>query len=473
MKVLLVNPPVPKRTILNVLPPIGLGYLSTALKKNGIVVNILDCIKKKLAFSDFVEEVKKSQPEVIGIQVFSHAFEMVKKGLTLIRKAKDDVVIVVGGPHPSGLPEETLYSMKEADFGFRGEAEIGLPMLIKQIINFKNPIDIPPNVLEEVPGLIWRRNSRVICNSPVFVENLDELGCPDWELINPREYPQAPQGVVFKNWPAAPIVATRGCPFNCTFCAGSTISGRKTRFRSIKNIIEEIKFLSSRFGVKEIHILDDNFMLKRQYVRNFCRALIDDKIEISWCCPNGVRLDNLDEETLLLMKKSGCYYISVGIESGSSRILAHMKKGFTTVQVGEKVSLARKAGLAVNGFFILGYPEEKRQDILQTIRFAQELRLTRAAFFNFLPLPGTEIYTELKQKGKIQKLQLNKLYEAYVPYAPEGISKKELKNLQRRAYLKFYLRPKTLVALLKEIKTLNQLKFIVRRFFTYLWCKGY
>jgi len=292
-------------------------------------------------------------------------------------------------------------------------------------------------------------------------------------LIDPREYPQAPQGIIFKQWPVAQIMATRGCPFRCVFCAGHTISGRMMRYRSIKNVLGEIKLLYDKFGVKEIQLVDDNFSMNKEYVKKFCLKIIESNLKINWCCPNGLRLDTLDEETLLLMKESGCYYVSVGIESGSPRILRHMKKGLTIEKIKKKISLVKKMGLNVNGFFIIGYPEEEEIDILRTIKLAKELQLSRAAFYNFLPLPGSEIYDTLDKKGELDRIDWDKIFQAFVPYCPPRISKKKLKYLQRRAYLEFYLRPKILCQLIREIKTINQLKFIIRRFSTFLLSRKY
>jgi radical SAM superfamily enzyme YgiQ (UPF0313 family) len=233
--------------------------------------------------------------------------------------------------------------------------------------------------------------------------------------------------------------------------------------------MEEITYLYNDYGVREIHILDDNFTMRRQYVKNFCQMLIDAKINISWCCPNGIRLDSLDEELVELMKRAGCHYISVGLESGSPRILKEMKKGLRIENIREKIRMVRKSGLDINGFFILGYPGETVEDIRKTIDFAKELDLTRVAFFNFVPLPGTQCYNQLSENGELEELDWDEMFEAYVPYSPNGISKPELKSLQRRAHFEFYLRPRILLRLILSIKNYVQLKFILKRAFTYLF----
>lgn len=463
MKILLVKPVTPKGLVLNVVPPIGLGYLATALRRTGFKrVLILDCVKEGLDFTGFEMEIKKRKPEVIGLQIFSHDLNSLAESLKIVKKINPKIVTIAGGPHPSGYPQEILKDFPFLDYALKGEGEIGLPLLIKKLkgekINFT-----------EIPGLVWRKGKEVVLNKQVFPFDLDSLGFPAWDLIKPKSYPDAPQGVFFKNLPIAPIMATRGCPFQCTFCAGRTVTGLKVRRRSVNHVLMEIELLYRDYGVREIHFLDDNFTLDRAYVKEFCQKLLKKPFRVSWCCPNGVRLDTLDLEILRLMKEAGCYYVSVGIESGSDRILKLMKKSLTIERIEKQIKMIKKSGLAVNGFFILGYPGETKKEMEKTIKFSQTLGLTRVAFYNFLPLPGTEAYRRLIETGEIEKeFDFSQIFQAETPYAPKSVSKEQLKKLQQKAYLQFYLRPQILWAMLKEIKTPDQLKYIIRRAIAYI-----
>lgn len=468
MKILLVRLVTSQKKVLNAIPPIGLGYLATAARKAGFSnVSILDCVKEGLDFEDFVKRIKQISPQVIGFQVFSHGLPSLYKSLQIVNNYNPRIITIAGGPHPSCLPEKILKDFPDLDFAFKGEGEVGFPLLIKKISEGK----AKNRGLEGIPGLVWRKSpTKIEVNPQSFPENLDELGFPAWDLLRPQEYPDAPQGIFFKNLPIAPIMATRGCPFGCTFCAGKTVTGRKIRTRSINNVISEIELLYKEYDIREIHILDDNFTMNRKYVREFCNKLLTADFRISWCCPNGVRLDTLDLETLELMKKSGCYYISVGIESGSDRILTLMKKQLSVKVIKGQVRLIKKSGLDVNGFFILGYPGETENDIKKTIFFSKSLGLKRAIFSNFLPLPGSTVYNELINSGELKEEEIDwdKVFQAEVPYSPSSISKNKLKNLQRRAYLEFYLRPEIIFGVIKEIKTLNQVKYLIRRFTAFL-----
>lgn len=464
MKILLVRPITPRKMVLNVIPPIGLGYLATALRKAGFPkIKILDCVKGEINYNDFAEKIREFSPDVVGLQIFSHDLPSLIESARIIKTYNSKTVIIVGGPHPSGFPKQILKDFPAVDFAFKGESEIGFPLLIRHLKENTS--------YKQIPGLIWRDSKhQIIVNSQIFPENLDDLGIPAWDLLRPDEYPDAPQGIFFKNLPIAPIMVTRGCPYQCTFCAGHTITGRKIRVRSVGHVLSEIKLLYEKYGVREIHILDDNFTFDCEYVKKFCSELLQMDFRISWCCPNGIRLDSLDKEVLKLMKASGCYYVSVGIESGSDRILALMKKGLTREKIIKQIDLIKSTGMDVNGFFILGYPGETKKEMESTIKFSQQLGLKRAAFYNFLPLPGTEIYNFLHKKGEIssEKADWGSLFQADVPYSPKSVSKKELKNLQKKAYCRFYFRPATFFSLMKEIKTFNQLKYLARRTLVYL-----
>lgn len=468
MKILLVRPVVDNFKKLNAVPPLGLGYLSSSLRSAGFDNMIVDCLAKGYTFDDFAKIIRGELPDIVGFQVYSQDVRAVNQSIDIAKKIKPQILTIVGGPHPSGVGKEVYSHIPKADFAFQGEAELSLPQLIKVVEQGKNADLVDSGRIEPIPGLIWRREGRIYANPPVFVDKLDLLEFPDWEQINPSGYPHAPQGIIFKSLPVAPIIATRGCPFPCTFCAGHTVSGSKIRKRSIENIISEIKVLAGNYNVKEVHILDDNFSFDKDYIKNFCLALLDSGIKISWCCPNGLRLDTLTEEIVRLMKKSGCYYISVGIESGSNLVLSAMRKQLNIEQIIKQIRMIKGASMDVNGFFIVGYPGESEKDIFRTIDFAKSLPLTRAAFYNFLPLPGTQIYKELSERNELERIEWDNIFQGDVPYTTAGISKPRLKQLQRRAYREFYLRPRVFFNLLSKIKTLNQLLYILKRARVYI-----
>lgn len=440
-----------------IVPPIGLGYLATSLRNEKFSVRILDTAKENMNLAQFEARIKKINPKIIGIQLFSFDFNPVKALLKIVRKALPEASIILGGAHPTSEPFQVLDQFKEADYAFRGEAEEGLPMLTNYLLRKKKV------KLEKIPGLIWRNKNKLLVNPQNFNDNLDKYGIPAWDLMDPREYKQAPQGGFLKHYPYAPISTSRGCPFCCTYCTVHIVSGRKIRYRTIPNVIKEVKMLREKYQVKEIHILDDAFTANKERVMQFCDELIRNKIDIKFTFPNGIRLDTLDREVLLKMKKAGLEYFNVGIESGSNKILADMKKSLTTQVIEEKTRLIADAGLTANGFFIIGYPTETKQDILKTIKFAKSIPIARAQFSLFKAYPGTDITNQLLREGKINKINYDSFIFYKVDYVPEGMTSKELKSLERRAFLEFYLRPRIILKLLRDINSLEHFRYIVKR----------
>lgn len=463
MRILFINPP--SNTHYRV-PPLGLGYCSSAVAGHGHVGHLLDFQRERTTFVDLARVMTRFRPHVIGVQSFSCDIAAAVRVMTFCRYLNPDVTIILGGAHASGLGEQVLTEVPDCDFAYRGEAEEGLPRLL-DLFDAQN---ITAETLANVPGLLWRdvaHGGRPMSNGQSFPSPLDELAIPDWKLMDPRLYPLVPQGVFYRQAPIAPILTSRGCPYRCTFCAGPIMTGHKLRLRSVEGIMEEVSLLVRNYGVRELHIVDDTFTSSKQRVMAFCEALRRSFPTMSFTMPNGVRLDTLDREMLQAMKVAGCHSLIVGIESGSQRILDDMHKGTTCEEIREKITLIHEIGLSVRGFFIIGYPTETKEDIEKTIAFATALPLEGAHFSSFLPLPGTEITRQLLHDGELSAITYSRLFYSKIPYHPPAVSHADIGKLIRRAYLAFYLRPAIMVKLIGQIRSPRHLLEIVRRFFDY------
>jgi anaerobic magnesium-protoporphyrin IX monomethyl ester cyclase len=230
-----------------------------------------------------------------------------------------------------------------------------------------------------------------------------------------------------------------------------------------------MELLYRDYGVREFHFIDDMFNASKKRVLEFCAILKAKNWEISYTFPNGLRLNTIDEEMLRAMKQTGVYAFTVGIESGSQRILDLMNKHLTLDLIREKVNLIHQSGIEVSGFFLIGFPSETREEMERTLSFAKSLPLKRAHFSNFLPLPGTAETNRLIASGEIDATDRHDLAYSKVPYSPKGISKAELKSFQRRAFLEFHLRPKILWKLFREIRSFRHLRGIITRAVDYLF----
>jgi len=455
MKILLVKP---YNVSDHIQPSQGLGYLATAVRKTH-EVKILDCIKEGVTAQKFARIIRRERPDVVGIQCYTFDLKFVDETLKAVKGQSAETVTMVGGPHPSAAPMEMMeHFATTLDYLFVGEAEVGLPRLLTALQEGRKD-------LSDIPGLVYRKDGMVTKNPQLFVDDLDSLGLPAWDLIRPETYPESQHGAFFKKFPIAPIIVTRGCPYSCTFCAGCVVSGKRVRRRSAGHVLSEISYLYHDFGIREFHVIDDNFTMDPLYAKDLLRQLKELRLDISWAVPNGVRMDTLDDELLALMKETGLYMISLGIESGSDRILKAMKKGITTAKVRECVARIHRAGIEMSGFFILGFPGETEETMRQTIEFSLELPLSRANFFTYLPFPGSESYAQLQERGELAEVDWRHFYFMNAAYTPQGLTRKRLKHLQRSAFARFYFRPRIFLSHIRAIQSPRHFFFLARRVF--------
>lgn len=435
-----------------VMPSLGLGYLASVARTRGHQPFIVNCMREQWSYADFSKYIRANRFDIIGFQVFSYDINSVKKHVEIIKENSPESIIVAGGAHPSGDPEGIMKYIPGIDYSFMGEAEIGFSIFLDSI----------GGDVTEVPGLIWRENGIIRANEPVFVNDLDSIPMPAWDIIKPEGYPEAPHGAFARQFPSAPIIVTRGCPFPCTFCAGKSITGNRVRYRSVDNVMEELRYLRKR-GIKEFHVEDENFTGRKALVMEFCERLLRENLGMTWSLPAGVRIDCIDREMLEMMQKAGCYSMALGIEFGSQRMHDLTKKKLKIEQIREKLNLFKGLKIKTTGFFLFAIPGETIQDMKETIKFALELPLDRAQFNNFMPLPGSHLWEELKAKGKLKDIEWDRFFVHDVAYADEGMKRTVIKKMQRMAYLRFYLRPRIIYSIIKEIRSLRHLKFLFKR----------
>jgi len=465
-------------------PPLGLGYLASSLKPHGYDVFYYDAVKMQesevTSFINFVNEVK---PDVVGIQLYSVDLMIVKEYLCGIKELNPKMITLVGGPHPSSDRVGTMkyYGPKILDYAISGEAEESLPKLISYISG-ANGKSNNNDLLSSIDGLIWWSydlkiypNTETIAtkyddsdlyiykNKNALVSDIDGLPWPDWDLLDINSYPDAPLGGFAKNFPVAPIIVSRGCPLKCTFCSAKKIYGGGFRFRKVDDVIDEIKYLKNEHGAREIMIQDDNITYYRPKLLEFCSQIKD--VNIPWNCLNGIRLDSVNDKVASSMSLSGCYAVAVGIESGSQRVLDHMKKKIKVEKIEEKINILSRHHIDVTGLFIIGYPTETEEDVIKTIELSKKLKITQAAFASFIPLPGTEIYYSLMSDGVINDSDYKEMsyYKVTKSFSP-SISTKRMKELLKRSFWEFYMRPSILYSALKRVGSFKNLFNLIVRF---------
>lgn len=422
------------------IPDLGLGYLATALRKDGNTVSILQGKDRDL--SDIRQALQDFQPELIGLKVLSIEIPSVIQAITLIREQRPSAVLVLGGPHISvAPPEDTMGYFSSVDFAIRGEAEYALPRLTRALAEGQKQF-------QNIPGLIYRDKGQIKANPVENVQELDEVDYPAWDLIDPRNYNE---GWYFwsPEFPRAPILTSRGCPYRCAFCAQNVVGGKRVRRRSLEHVFTEMELLQKTYGVFNFDFVDDNFILKRDYVRQFCEGVLNRGWKIKWnCC--GARLDFLDLELVQLMEAAGCNIISIGFESGTQRVLDYMKKDLNIDFARQQTRMiVENTSIRIMGLFILGYPTETEEEIRRTIQWALDLPIFIASFTTFIIFPGCEETERLLATGEIQQISWDHLGPDSHGYAPRGLTLKRLHQLYALAHLRFYGRFHILLAILR------------------------
>ena len=417
MKVLLINPPQTfypgsEQPAGNL--PIGLMYIAAVLKKADYNVEILDAfiaatfqkngetIKVGMTFEQIKQEIQNRKPNIVGISgPFTCQIENSIKISNLTKEADPNILTVMGGPHVTLVPKEFLEEAKDVDIAVTSEGEYAM-LDVAQAFEGKKQ-------LSELRGIAYRQNGKVVVNpSRPLIENLDELPYPAYDLVDMEQYLN-PKKIGYRSFRdrAISMITSRGCPFNCCFCAVHLHMGRVFRAHSADYVLKHIEYVVDKFDVKNIFFEDDNLTLDIPRFEAICDGLISKKVKIGWETPNGVRADCLNLNLLKKMKKSGCQSVFVGVESGDQQILDNVIcKSLDLNRVVEFAKDAKEIGLKTGAFYIIGFPGETKENMQKTIDFA--LRLKRdfdvgMHLFMATPSYGTRLYEECKAKGYIQQ----------------------------------------------------------------------
>lgn len=459
MRVVLIRPPVSGPKGFPVVPDLGLLYLARAMHNAALPVDVRDGWLERDSQRAMGLDLIGDGPVIVGFKLFSLGIKSVRAAAAEIKRRNPRARIVVGGAHPSGVLAELWDDVPETDFGMAGEGELGLPLLARAL-----ELDDSTAALAEVPGLIWRAPEGPRMNACAFVDDLDALDQPLWDAVPVRGYLARPTPI--RKAPHLPVLTSRGCPFDCTYCAGRRITGRKMRFRSAEKVVDEMERLHRDFDVRVFAVTDDNFSLNRRHVERFCAALDARRLPVRWdCLATGLRLDSLDEDLLRRMERAGCFAASVAVESGSPRILAHMQKNSDLAVMAEKMRLIRRVTrMRINSYYILGYSEERRADLAATVRFARRSPAHHAQFFLFTPLPGAPITEQLRRENRLPAggWETFRYDRPSLPLADVRID--ALKRWQIWATVSFYFgRPWRLLSLARDISSPAVLRDFVNR----------
>lgn len=387
MKVCLVYPPPEKGMSgpwLNPYPPYGLFCLAAYLEKLNHEVFIIDCMVDRLSYKELKERITKIEPQVLGVCMLSSVHNSGIKCAQIAKEVSKDILTVLGGPHASGLDKEIIEYCPEVDVVVRKEGEIVMGNLLSAL-----------DRKSEIKGITYRDGHKVVRNDDEeLLVNLDSLPFPAFHLAKMESYFRAADRYEFHlRSPSSILMTSRGCIGKCTYCA-SPFLWERLRMNSPKYTVENIKYQQRYFGVKDFKIFNDFFPVSRNWMEEFYEKIKKEKLDISYRCMG--RVDLIDDNLLGLMKETGCYYIDFGIESGSQKILNRMKKNVSLEQIKKAVNLTEKHKINRGGFFMVGFEEESRRDLAQTLKMACSLHLDRACVSRTRLYPGTKMYQDSK-----------------------------------------------------------------------------
>ena len=462
MKVLLTKPWTPKQQVMISVLPLGIMYIGSYLKRNMPEIDLvlldseIDVFNTEEEFCQYIINLK---PDIVGLTLFSFEVPLTKRLISKIKEKLPGTVFVGGGFHINSVPEKAFAQLPQFDYFIHGEGEISFSELCQKIKD-------PNKSHEDIKGLIYKSNGKVVINEKHYSPDIDIFDPLDYSLITPQKYfTGSPHGLFHKGKNVLQVLTTRGCPYSCTYCAGPIGMGKKIRKRSTENIIQDILKLKS-FGADEIHINDDNFTFNKEHVISLCKRIIELDLKLYFVLPNGIRLDKVDEEMLSYLKKAGFYQIAFGIEVGSDESMKKIKKNpnYSFSNMKDIITMVKKFGITTIGFFLIGLPFDTEKDIEDTRKAASKLGLDLASYGNFVPLPGTELYNNMVTAGEISEDYIPSLVHGIVEYSPKGISKERLTQLHRKIILYYYLNPKRILFIIKTLH-LKDLKFVFRRLY--------
>ena len=374
MRTLLINPPYPFTEWPNM--PLSLSYIAAVLEKNGVEVKVLDLLVSQYSEEKLHRCMAEVRPEVVGITAVSMDYHAASNILKLCKRFDENAITVIGGPHVTFCAEQTLREAPWIDIVVRGQGEYTM----LDIVSGKK--------LAEIEGLVFREGDGVVTTGDrPWTENLDEIPFPARHLFPLSKYRAFNAGIA--------LITGRGCPFNCIFCAGHRMTGRRVRLRNAKLVVDEMQMLQE-LGFNEVRIEDDLLTLNHAHVYAICDEILSRGLEIKWSAFS--RVDTVTKELAKKMKQAGCLGLVFGVESGNQEILDRVKKKITLKKVEQAVALTKETGMRAVTSFILGLPGETKETMRQSYELANRLNAPYSLHV-LAPFPGTEVREKAPEYG--------------------------------------------------------------------------
>lgn len=421
--------------LIGMTPPLGVMYLASVLREDGHTVKIYESGDRWHDLLRFRRTLEEFRPDLLGISAITFEAHVMEAMAEEARDALPELPIVVGGPHPTGFPEMCA-RLPAVDYVVVGEGEQTMLELVEAVhSNGANPRAVAGVASVDDSDAYWPAAPHEL------IDDLDSIPYPAWDLIDLPFYARHISMSTVGRRPYMAMFTSRGCPYGCIYC--HNVHGKRFRSRSPENVVGEIETLRRRYGLTEIEIVDDTFNLDAARMIEILERLAAFPRRPTLHFPNAVRTDLLDEKQIKLLRRAGTFYLSVAVETVSPRLQKLIRKRLDVERVRENIDLAVRAGLYVNGYFMLGFPTETYEEARTTIDWAIGTRLHQAFFFLVTPFEGTELFEMSKEL----------LARRNGPNRPSDfdyfkgscnvstMSDEQLYGIQREAYCRFYLSP--------------------------------
>jgi radical SAM superfamily enzyme YgiQ (UPF0313 family) len=470
MKVALIFPNTRRKSVFFpsiIQPPLSIAYLA-AMVKDSHEVQVIDAAAENLSLQAVFKRLDAFQPGLVGItsniSIAYNACELALKIKLHLRGIK----VVIGGPWATSNADYII-KHRIADYVVLGEGEFVFRDLVDRLGKGESPDDLAGLVLRDPSGKLIHNQKRE------FIQNLDALPYPAWELLPPSEK----YFNHYRHLPLYPMIITRGCPYGCIHCT-KEVHGYKIRKRSVEHVIGEMKYLVQKFHAKEIIIVDDNFTFDVKYAESLLDAIHDAKLNLWIMLPNGIRADTLSVRLLRKMKRAGVYGFAIGVESGVQSIVNKIGKNLDLNKVRFAAKIAREQGMLLRAFFILGLPYDSLKTMRQTVSFAKEIDPHIAYFYVATLFPGTAMYDIVKDMGRIHERvpgvlecedSINDLsvdagfyYKPISKFSFGKLKPGDVAKAYKIAVREFYMRPRKVLEMISTIKSAPELKWMAHYF---------
>ena len=426
MQVTFVNPPYPVGSHSHPpFIPLGIGYLAAVLEKNGVDVNVIDCQALKLTLSEVENELRKRQPDVVGLTSTTLTYKSALKIIKVAKKVLPNCLTVIGGSHVTFWDENALLECPSLDVVVRKEGENTLLEIVQRLEAGKS--------FHDVVGTTLRKDGNVIKNPDrPYIENLDELPYPAVHLF-PLEQFNKYGNIIF------PVMTSRGCVFWCDFCTAVRMFGKRYRMRSPKKVVDELEYLHKKYGEKQYTFYDDAFTVNQKRTEEICNEIMKRGLKIKWDCET--RVDMVSKDLLLKMRAAGCIAVWYGVEAGSQKVRDAMGKGISTQQTLNAFKWTRDAGLIAVASIILGFPGETKETAMESVKLLRKINPDEIGIYIATPYPGTPMYDRVIKMGWLKITDFDRYDTATPTFESPTMTMDELRKIHDKAHQSFYLRP--------------------------------